>query len=259
MRMTFFDAAGLSNPEHEPFVVVAGVIIHADKQWKALGEYLGAMADEFAPPEHRQDFAFHATELFSGTKHYKDRERYPREWRWKVLDELVAVPKHFDLPIVWGRVPRAELLPGGSLEHSGGLDPVIHGQMIAFTVASAAVEHWMNAVADPEEMAQMVMENDDQSRKFIKIIQRLLSDPKYHSLFSEEDAKFKLTRVIYPIHFEEKTDSSALQLADVCAFALKRKTMNTPECARFYDPLEPFLVNKLRPDSQLVSSEGRSS
>src|SRR4029077_13876330 len=85
-----------------------------DKQWKPLGQYLSDMADEYAPKEHRANFAFHAMELFSGGKIFP-REKYSKEWRWRVLDELVAIPGKFDLPIVWGRVPRAELLPGGVL------------------------------------------------------------------------------------------------------------------------------------------------
>ena len=103
VRMIYLDAAGLSNPVQEPYVVMAGVIVNADKQWKALSQYLSDMADEIAPPEHREGFAFHATELFSGGKMFP-REKYEREWRWRVLDELCLIPKHFDLPIVWGYI-----------------------------------------------------------------------------------------------------------------------------------------------------------
>jgi len=44
VRMIYFDAAGLSNPKHEPYIVVAGVIIHGDRQWKPIGDYLAALA-----------------------------------------------------------------------------------------------------------------------------------------------------------------------------------------------------------------------
>jgi hypothetical protein len=77
VRMIFFDAAGISNPKHEPYIVVAGIILNADKQWKALGHHLSEMADTFAPPEHRDQFIFHATELFSGGKLFP-RDRYTK-------------------------------------------------------------------------------------------------------------------------------------------------------------------------------------
>ena len=92
MRMIFLDAAGLAPPPQEPLVVVAGVIMHPDRQWKALRDYLLAMADQYVPVEHRANFAFHATELFSGGKVFP-REKYQKEWRWGVLDELLF-PEH---------------------------------------------------------------------------------------------------------------------------------------------------------------------
>jgi hypothetical protein len=37
MRFIHLDEAGTSR--HEPYVVVAGVVSHADKQWNALNTY----------------------------------------------------------------------------------------------------------------------------------------------------------------------------------------------------------------------------
>ncbi|HUB97199.1 MAG TPA: DUF3800 domain-containing protein [Stellaceae bacterium] len=263
MRQIFFDIAGISNPKHEPIVVCAGVITHPDKQWKLLREYLLGMVDEYVPVEHRAGFAFHATELFSGGKVFP-RDKFDREWRWRVLDELVSIPEKFDLPIVWGRTPREMVEPGGYLAPTTPLlvtpPRVVHAQMISFTVACAAAEYWMNQVAEPDEIAQMIMENDDQSRAFIRYVQRYLSDPFFNSRFSEQYRVFRLSRIMYPIQFEEKTDSSALQVADVCAFVLKRWCMNKPEIDRFYKPIEPFLVNSLKTDAiSASSSEGQSA
>lgn len=211
VRMIFFDAAGISNPKHEPYIVVAGIILNADKQWKALGHHLSEMADTFAPPEHRDQFIFHATELFSGGKLFP-RDRYTKDHRWNILDELVAVPAKFGLPIAWGRVPRALVERGGSLAAKDGwkIPPVVHGQIMAFSLAAAIAERWMSEFADEDEIAQMIMENDDQSRKFFYVTQRFLSDSRLNQQFSPEDEHFKLSRIIYPMHFEQKTDSSAL-------------------------------------------------
>jgi hypothetical protein len=257
--MIFFDAAGLSNPRHEPYIVIAGVVIHGDRQWKPLADYLAALADKYAPPEHRDGFVFHATELFSGGKIFP-RDKYPKEWRWKVLDELMSIPEKFGLPIVWGHVPRSEVMPGGSLAASDffekiGVKPHIQGQMLAFTMAASVAEQWMRLKAGPSEIAAMFMEDDHESRMFLKVVQRLITDPKKYGRFAPEFEPFKLTKIIYPIHFELKTDSSALQVADVAAFAIKRKCMGTPEADRFYKPLEPFLVNKLKVENAKPSEE----
>jgi hypothetical protein len=136
-------------------------------------------------------------------------------------------------------------LPGGKSASKGGKIPaVVHGQIMAFIVASAGAEHWMQVMAS-DEVASMSMEDDHQSRKFVKETQRLLSDPRYYDQFPEQHRAFKLSRIIYPIHFEEKTDASALQIADVCAFSIKRWLMGTPESERFYRPIERFLVHKI--------------
>jgi len=253
--MIFLDAAGLSNPKHEPWIVIAGIIINADKQWKQLAEHLSEMADELAPPEHRAGFAFHATELFSGGRIFP-RGKYSKEWRWGVLDRLVAIPKAFHLPIVWGAVRRADLGLGKRFEppKSTGLEkvPVLHGQILTFLHSSAIAERWMYENADDDEIAQMIMENDNQTRKAFHFIQRILSDPRLNTGFSSDHRRFRLTRIIYPLHFEDKTDSSALQIADVCAFVVKRRCMETPEAERFYQPLMPCLVNALKGDAEAI-------
>jgi Protein of unknown function (DUF3800) len=247
--MIFLDAAGLSNPEHEPHIVVAGVITHPDSQWKALRDYLLAMADQYVPLEHRANFAFHATELFSGGKVFP-REKYPKEWRWGVLDELLSVVRQFDLPVVWGSILRTKVEAAGQLAPSHPIPAVVRGQMVALNIAAVAAEHWMNKVAEEDEVAQMIMENDNQSRTFMRLMQRYLSDPKYHARSADEYNRLKLSRVIYPMHFEGKTDSSALQVADACAFAIKRWLMGKPEAERFFGPLRPYLVNTLKTEGE---------
>jgi hypothetical protein len=251
VKMVFLDAAGLSNPAQEPVIVIAGIIIDADKEWKSLATYLSDMADDLAPPEHREGFAFHATELFSGGKRFP-REKYPREWRWHVLDALADIPRLFGLPIVWARVPRVDVEPGGPHavrpDWEVQMPPVVHGQVLAFNVVAVHCERWMNENAEPNELAQMIMENDNDSRKAIHAVQRVLTDPRHNTKLGDGNEKFRLSRIIYPIHFEEKTDSSALQVADICAFVLKRWCMKTPEISRFYDRLEPCLLATVRDD-----------
>ena len=241
VRFIYLDAAGLSNPEHEPYVVIAGVIVHADKQWKVLGNHLSQMADEFAPPGQREDFAFHATELFSGGKRFP-RDKYPKEWRWAVLDELVSIPEKFDLPIVFGCIPRSDVAEAKPLRNGTVVKPAVAGQIVTFIVAASLADRWMQMKADPDEIAAMIMENDDQSHAFIRLALRAISDPMWSRHLDPEYHNLKVTRIIHPIHFEEKTDSSSLQIADVCAFAIKRKLMGTPECDRFYAPIHRFIV-----------------
>ena len=46
-RFAYSDESGVANPQQEPWVVVAGVVIDPDRQWKALEEKLSALADKY--------------------------------------------------------------------------------------------------------------------------------------------------------------------------------------------------------------------
>ncbi len=100
VRIVYFDASGMANIEHEPFNVVAGVIVNPDKQWKGINQYLTDLADEYVGRPRRFDFYFHATELFHGTKNFP-RAKYDKDTRFQILDKLVEIPKLFNSPIVW--------------------------------------------------------------------------------------------------------------------------------------------------------------
>lgn len=46
VQLVYLDEAGISNRTHEPYLVVAGVIVNADKKWKELEQHLYALAEE---------------------------------------------------------------------------------------------------------------------------------------------------------------------------------------------------------------------
>jgi hypothetical protein len=54
--------------------------------------------------------------------------------------------------------------------------------------------------------------------------------------------EFVLSRVVDTVLFAEKSESSPLQVADACAFAIKRHLMKTPEADRFYKSLVRKMV-----------------
>jgi 2'-5' RNA ligase len=66
VRLVYADEAGLANPKHEPHLVVASVIVDADRKLIAVQRHLDRLVERHIPPEHQSDFVFHATELFNG-------------------------------------------------------------------------------------------------------------------------------------------------------------------------------------------------
>jgi hypothetical protein len=91
------DEAGISHPDHEPWVVVGGVIVDADKKLIAVDRHLDALVKRHIPEDHRAGFVFHATELFNGGGKVVKRNdpEWPLDRRLEIADSLAAVAKKF--------------------------------------------------------------------------------------------------------------------------------------------------------------------
>jgi hypothetical protein len=103
VRLVYLDESGISDTATEPFIVVAGVIVNADEQWKALEaehEKIRAEVVKRLPEEkQRLSFAFHGTELFSGGKTL-ERDHWSKTERWNILERLARIPLDMNVPIV---------------------------------------------------------------------------------------------------------------------------------------------------------------
>jgi hypothetical protein len=84
MRLVYIDEGGISKATQEPFVVVAGVIIDADRVLNGVENQLERIMQRNIPERYHKEFIFHATELFNGGGKVFKRERNdvvgPREW-----------------------------------------------------------------------------------------------------------------------------------------------------------------------------------
>jgi hypothetical protein len=168
VRLVFMDEAGISNPEQEPYVVVSGVIVDADKKLVAVERHLDSLVQRFIPQEHHSDFVFHAKELFNGGgKVFKrDDPAWPLQKRLEIADALAAIPKRFRLPLVFGWVERKGF---GQRFHARDLplrDETLGAHVVAFTTAAMLTEMWMRQNTH-SEVCMLVVENNNEARKLI--------------------------------------------------------------------------------------------
>jgi hypothetical protein len=246
VRFAYLDESGIGDAKAEPFVVVAGVIVNADIQIKAIEKYLHEMTVDFVHPKLRSLLCFHAKELFNGGGIF-DRKIYPKELRWKILRELCEIPQKFDLPVVMGFVPRAQYkaVPNRSVWKEKDL--AAGAQAMASTACLIAIEKYMRQV-DPNEVAALVYENNNDAKKLIKDTQRLLKDSNFTinlgpNIFSPSiTAYLPLSRIVEAPLFSEKNESSLLQVSDAVAWAINRKLRNAAECDRFFEPIDKQLI-----------------
>jgi hypothetical protein len=237
--MVFLDEAGTGNPRVEPYVVVAGVIVHADKQWKAVESHLAAMMAKYSPipvGDLPHNYSFHATELFSGGKVFT-RERFSKEQRWAILDELVSLPAKFELPVVARQALRSEA------------KDVVDAYRYCFMEVSAQVEAYMRLLPDRSEVASIIAEDLPAVHYWVDSFHRFQQSHIQNTggLHAHHRDRLWLTRVIGRPHFEGKSMYSPLQIADACAFAIKRQLMEKPDAGRFYAPLVPMLIDCANP------------
>ena len=151
VRVVYLDESGTSRKE--PLALVAGVVVDGDHQMIAVEEHLERLVRKHIPEADHENFFFHATNIWSGTKYYRDRNTWPLDRRLEVLRDLVEIPQRFDLPIVFGDCPRNELItvPEGVTLDERGRDVVVHS--VAFFQCVCLVEKIMKEVW-PDEVVQ---------------------------------------------------------------------------------------------------------
>jgi hypothetical protein len=250
VRLVYLDEAGISNPSQEPFVVVAGVIIDADRQFKAIESHIDGLARKYLPEAMQGRVPFHAMELWHGTKNF-DRQNWPLEKRLEILTALADVPRQFDIPICWGSTDRKtvpELISGSA--SSVLIEQISHGH--AFFKFVVQVETVMRAVAN-QEVAMLIAEDRSLVRKMLKVAHSILrgrADPAFQAFLPEmldgDSGIFKfvlpLERIVETVHFADKRESSLLQIADLCAFVIKRNIMKATHSEQLFSAIQNQII-----------------
>lgn len=216
VRFAHLDEAGTSR--QEPFAVVAGVVSHADMQWRALNEYLSDMMDDLVPAGLRKGLVLHAKDLFHGTKKFH-RDVWPRDRRMRIMMELAKIPVAFDIPVVTGIIQKGQHSWPGTNKPA---DVDASHYALAFGMAAVSVEHFMRARA-PDEVATLIAEDVPHMRRHAKGGYNVLKDKSRG--WDEHILKdyCPLTRIVEQPMFAAKDESSILQVADLLAFTLCRR------------------------------------
>src|ERR1051326_7968646 len=106
-RAVYMDESGTS--KFEPHLVVAAVIVHADRQLDRLELRLSELVEKHIEPQYRDGFVFHASSLFNpwpGEGEFPPGLRDDRERRLGILEELTSIPAELRLPVCVGYVEK---------------------------------------------------------------------------------------------------------------------------------------------------------
>jgi hypothetical protein len=255
MRIVYLDESGIGNIKSDPHLVVAGVIIHADAHWLKLQAHLANLLEDATPKGVPLPKALHAKDIWHGTKQFH-RDLWPRELRMDLLNELARVPQDFQLHLVWGAFDRKRIRREvESLRDLGDREALLGTYTIGAMVCFIMAEEFMRRFTPPNEVASVVFEANSDLQKLIPRMYELARNPERMApLLRTDDPHLPLTRLIDTPTFQTKTQSSILQIADFCAFAIKRFEQGAKGAEDWYARLEPRMV-RVRKDSMYYAPE----
>jgi hypothetical protein len=248
VRLVYLDEAGISSPAQDPFLVVAGIILNADQDWHALDVHLKSIMRKRLPEEMRHTGVFHATDIWHGRRLFGG-DQWPMPKRMEILADLAAIPARFHLSVAHGfveRIPAAAFLKGKEPHlPDTTVANLIHSS--AFVFAVEAVDEWMRNNA-PNEVAMLIAEDMDKVKGALRMFHDGYRQDHVDSYFAEISIKgfpeniFKTRNIIDAVHFARKTESPLLQIADTCAFLIKRQLQGRFESKPYVDAFEAQMI-----------------
>ena len=247
VRLAYMDEAGISNPAQEPYLVVAGVLIHADKNLVEIERYLDRIVARYIPDEHQSGFVFHAMELFNGGgKVFKrDDPRFTLPVRLEIANKLAVIPKKFGLRLAFGFIERAKFPTSMTAKVHNSMPPKIRGiapHVTAFTVASMQIDRWMRENA-PNEVCMLIVEDNQHARALIKQTHLYHQDRHQPQLLDPNISQyFPLRKIKEDPLFQPKRKGSVLQVADFFAYTFKRYLMKDQRYVSFIRGNQPFFL-----------------
>ena len=244
VRLVYIDEAGLSKSSQEPFLVVAGVVVHSDNKLNLVEQHLRKLVKKHIPEHQRDGFIFHAKELFHGGKPGKAFDRQDPYWiderRFAVADDLASIPKKFQLPLAFGWVDRRKFPTTFNFEpDTAEKEKVIGAHMVAYMSCAMQVEQWMRKNTQ-NEVCMMIAEDNADSRRFIRETQQYHQRSDISSELDAESRKhFPFRKIKEDPAFQQKRPGHPLEIADFCAYVFKRFLINNSDAkfSRFFDPV----------------------
>jgi hypothetical protein len=247
VRVTYIDESGLSRKE--PILVQAGVIVHGDDQLVSVEEHLEYLVEKHIPIDKREGFFFHATDIYGGGDKnclFRDKDEWPDERRWAILDDLAAIPQKFDLPVCIGMIQKDQFpLPAGTdktnPEVLRRIDVAMHA--MAIIQCEVGVELWLRKNTE-REITHIIAENNHDVVLAAKEAHTMLRDPQAIVAAGgpADHPVYPFKRIRDGLQFTTKAESRLLQIADVCAWSMRRYVNFASNARRFFDPIRPMVI-----------------
>lgn len=244
MRIAYVDEGGVSK---EPYVVVAGIVPDPNLHHFYIVEELEALRKRL--PAHRKRAIFHAMDIYHGSGEFP-REEWPNlEDRLTLLDDLVSIPGKLGIDVVYAYTEK-EAARAAYAEWNGKESLSVFAHIITGGSCVLQIEAFLRCLGDGE-VAHMVAENNQAARTRISAIHNFLSEQDIvlpEELRHTHSKLLPLKRVIDTPLWAEKRESAPLQIADACAWTIRRALQESKHYERAFEILCPSLVKFEAPE-----------
>ena len=238
------DEAGTS--AREPVTVIVGLIADADNHVmsaEALAlELLGSV-----PPQHRDGFVFHATQVYGDKQYHAD---------WSITDRLhllkgmMSIPRRIGMAVTVAAHWRNSV-DFSEAAQSVGISQAQWEHMQAFGLCLAVADRNIRRNAGPREVATAVAEDVPDMRRFLKLAPRAWRENPRHMSgdmlrttakdeeagYNVQSGELRITRIRNAVHFVEKSEDPLVQVADACAYGFRRYFAGEKFGADFVDAI----------------------
>lgn len=165
MRKIYADEGGISG--NDPILVVAGVVVHADTQLIPIEEFFWEIIGKRIYKEDRNNFIFHAEELFHGSgKVFGNRDKYPLKRRCALLKSVLSIPRLLHLPVVFGFIRKEKRKLGQSKKSARESLALDHA--LAFSYCAISAEMFMRNYTQGEVAEITAEETRKRERPWLK-------------------------------------------------------------------------------------------
>ncbi len=246
MRFAYLDEAGISNPKHEPYAVVAGVVVNMDSDFRRVEAKIREAVDKYIPNHvYRlgENFSFHSKDLWHGSGLFP-RDIFSVKQRMDVLSTIANIIFENNLPIVFGYVDRERVKRELSILYLSANLPLPSNRALlnaeiskCFFRCFKRIEYWMRNNA-PQEVCSIAFENNDENRKLISNLQQVLVNKVDRTGVFAESEYFQSNHIVEGPIFLNKRQSPIIQLSDIAAFVLKRKLQKCTRITPIFDIIE---------------------
>lgn len=213
-------------------------IILKDTLFHIAEGYMGYIIEKHVPEEKREEFEFHASELFNGTPPF---ENINTTTAIQIFSKCCTIAVEEKIPIIYSCVDLSKL-GSGIYGSAAPLD-------VAFRLCLPEVERWFKENA-PDELGIVICDDCNDGKLKNNLQTSFTSKRRKVKMNVEEDEgeikriqedRGELSHLHDAMYFGSSGHSKGIQLADVYGYIIKRHISKHEELESLYKYLEPVI------------------